>query len=123
MASGEDLLGLVQDNVRNSKNFLANPKGQNVFDCILTVAGILVIGASQELVELWEKMSSIDKSNMNEWISAYGLEGKMGRKGSLTISTVKAEIEKVSFGKVENAYNFIAFKKYENTSGSIADFC
>jgi hypothetical protein len=112
MASGEDLLGLVQDNVRNSKNFLANPTGQNVFDCILTVAGILVIGASQESVELWEKMSIIDKSNMKEWISEYGLEGKMRRRGSLSISTVKAEIEKVSFAKVENAFNFIAFKKY-----------
>ncbi len=32
-ASGEDLVGLVQDDRRN-RHFLSNPKGLQVFDCI-----------------------------------------------------------------------------------------
>jgi hypothetical protein len=114
MASGEDLVGLVQDDARN-EHFLSNAKGKGVFDCILTVAGILVVGTSQELIEKWGEMSRIDESNKEDWIASYNL----GRKcKKLPLEELKLEVQKKAFAKIENAYNFYAFQEHCGAFGN-----
>jgi hypothetical protein len=49
MLSGEDLMGLVQDSLRND-HFLSNPNGRNVFDVVVSVCGLLVVGAGSEVI-------------------------------------------------------------------------
>lgn len=108
MASGEDLVGLVQDDARN-RHFLANPSGKGVFDCVVSVAGILVIGASQELIDFWGELAVVDEGNRADWIKSYNLPRKCR---NLSLDKLKTEIERKATAEIENSYNFNAFMDF-----------
>lgn len=66
-ASGEDLVGVVQDSEKN-EFFLSSKDGKMVFDVILTVVGLFVIGVNQKIIDVWGNLAKIDESNSDSWI-------------------------------------------------------
>jgi hypothetical protein len=113
--SGEDLVGLVQDDRRNH-HFLSNPTGALFFDCILTVAGILVVGAKQEAIDLWGQLTHVDMENKSKWIDEY----ELGISKRTSLAKVKKSIEKnkqTAYAEVVAGYKFIAFEQHCGSYG------
>ncbi len=106
MLSGEDLMGLVQDSALN-EHFLANKDGQNVFDVVLTIAGLLVVGAGPTIVARWGELAQVTEENKSAWMAEYGIRG--GKR--LAVEVVKKRVERAAWAAVENSFNFGAFKR------------